>query len=327
MYSNKDLKSKIKITDDKVECPVKGCTEIVDRKRLKDNKGNNFVCEKHRILITPSTFIYQDLKDNLVCEDDIFLLNKILRTKRESRLKNENSEDAVSWNVFRYLEKENLLLHWLNKISRETHTECEIMYWSYCKSVKGTYPLLEKARKEFGEIENQGSEPDIIIKTDKTLFLLEAKLFSSNKTSGYGKTLQKRKENPKKYITGGSNLFKNIFTNNYVAILQGQKYELMRFWLLGSWMAKQEKVHKVNFELINLVIERNEKEIEIDFGKHIIQNGNNKFSRQTWESIYHFIRETGDKNKYKESILNYYENKAAGYKSNGALKDKAFELS
>ena len=222
MYAKNDLKTKIDITDNKVECPVQGCTEIVYRKRLKDNEGKNFVCEKHGILITPSTFIYQDLKDNLVCEDDIELLNNILGTKRESRLKNENSEDAVSWNVFRYLEKKNLLLQWLNKITNETHKEVEIMYWSYCNKKNGTYPLLKSAREKFGEIENQGSEPDIIIKTDKTLFFIEAKLFSSNKTSGSGETLNKRLKNKKKYLIGGNELFSDLFKKIYDDIVIDQ---------------------------------------------------------------------------------------------------------
>ena len=97
----------------------------------------------------------------------------------------------------------------------------------------------------------------------------------------------------------------------------------MRFWLLGSWMAKEKGL---NFQLINLVLDRNEKEIESDFGKHINKNDDAKFSRQTWESIYHFIKENGDGNEFKKNILSYFENKAAGYKSNGKLKDKAFEV-
>ena len=97
----------------------------------------------------------------------------------------------------------------------------------------------------------------------------------------------------------------------------------MRFWLLGYWMAKQKGL---NFHMINLVLDRNEKEIEIDFGKHINQNSKAKFSRETWESIYFFIKENGVQNKYQEKILNYFESKAAGYKSNGILRENAFEV-
>lgn len=324
MYTKKDLKDEIVITEQKVPCPVKDCDILVDRKRKTNNENKEFVCRKHRIIITPSTFIYQDIKDILVFQDDIKLLNEILGTKRESRLANENSEDAVSWNVFRYLETEGQLLKWLNEITKETHSMFEIMYWSYCNKKKGTYPLLEKARDEFGERANQGSEPDIIIKTDKTLFFIEAKLFSSNKTSGTGKTINNRKENNKQYETGGNSLFKNIFASSYVEIINDQKYELMRFWLLGYWMARQEGL---NFQLINLVLERNEKEIEKGFGKHINQNNTSIFSRQTWESLYHFINENGNKNQYHENIVSYFENKTAGYTSDGKLRDSAFDLS
>lgn len=323
MYSKNDLKNQIRITDDKVECPVKDCTETVDRKRRSNNEGKNFVCESHAITITPSTYIYNDIKNNLVNHDDIELLNSILVSKRESRLENENSEDAVSWNVFRYLEKEDLLSQWLSKTTNEIHKDIEIMYWSYSESLNTTYTLLLNARKEFGEDIIKGSEPDIIIKTDKALFIIEAKLFSSNKTSGYSKTLNKRLENKKEYITGGNNLFNTIFKTDYKTIVNDQKYELMRFWLLGYWMAKEKGL---NFQLINLVLDRNEKDIENDFGKHINQNYNTKFSRHTWESIYLFIKENGVKNKYKDDIVNYFENKAAGYNSNGKLRNKAFDV-
>lgn len=328
MYTINDLKRKVEITDYKVECPVLGCKNTVNRKRRENKVDEDFVCKEHKIVITPSTFIYKDLESNLVCKDDISLLNEILGTKRESRLKNENSEDAVSWNVFRYLEKENLLSQWLTTLTNETYSKVEIMYWSYYKSLEdtnpskgGTFPLLKKARIEFGENEHQGSEPDIVIKADATLFLIEAKLFSSNKTSGSGEVLKKRKSNPKAYEKGANCLFKKIFDSNYIDILDDQKYELMRFWLLGYWMAKNEK-----FRLVNLVLDKNEKNIESDFGKHINQNENNKFLRHTWESIYYFIKEQGIKNKYQESILKYFENKASGYKSNGVLKNKAFDI-
>jgi len=41
--------------------------------------------------------------------DDQARLDAILRGKRESRMGNEHSEDAVTWNVFRFFERHGCL--------------------------------------------------------------------------------------------------------------------------------------------------------------------------------------------------------------------------
>lgn len=47
--------------------------------------------------------------------------------------------------------------------------------------------------------------------------------------------------------------------NDYKTIVSDKKYELMRFWILGSWIAKNLNL---KFELINLVLEKREASIE-----------------------------------------------------------------
>lgn len=57
-----------------------------------------------------------------------------------------------------------------------------IVYWSYGQEEKNTWFRLGMAKKKFGEETARGSEPDVIIKNDKALFFIEAKLSSGNKT-------------------------------------------------------------------------------------------------------------------------------------------------
>lgn len=78
-----------------------------------------------------------------------------------------------------------------------------------------------------------------------------------------------------------------------VAINDG-KYELLRFWLLGSWMAKQQGL---KFVLINLVSSEKEKDIESKFKRHIKEDTDRTFLRLTWESIYGFIHEAANPRK------------------------------
>ena len=111
MFGVDELKDTIVVTDTTVECPVKDCNEIVERQRGSFKTKDRFRCPKHRIVISPSTFEYPSELDNLLWKDteDQELLHRIMKKKRESRMARDNSEDAVSWNVFRFLEKNNLV--------------------------------------------------------------------------------------------------------------------------------------------------------------------------------------------------------------------------
>lgn len=191
----------------------------------------------YNIFISPSTFEYSDESDNFLWKEkfDIELFEKIKRVKRESRMARDNSEDAVSWNVFRFLERNSLIEEFLSVITGLYLKSSEIIYWSYSQKEDKVLPELNKARREFGEVIKRGSEPDIIIKTDKVLFFIEVKFTAGNKT------IPSNKNNSKKYESGGHNWFSRVFKSDYktIAIIE-KKYELLRYWLLGTWMAKQQ---------------------------------------------------------------------------------------
>ncbi len=236
MYGINELKYEIKIFDDKVERPVSGCEEWVPRQKNNFKAINKFKCPKHKIFISPSTFEYEEEKDNLLWYTlkDKKLFEDIKKVKRESRIVRDNSEDAVSWNVFRFLDRENLLIPYLNSISNEVLNDAELIFWSYSEKESGIWSWLNKSRIEFGESIARGSEPDIIIVTDKILYFVESKLTSTNKTKPIVP------ENIKKYQSGGNNHFEKVFNSDYETLVnKNQRYELMRFWLLGTWIAKK----------------------------------------------------------------------------------------
>lgn len=196
-------------------------------------------------------------------DTDKKLFKEILKVKRESRIARDNSEDALTWNVMRFLDRQNLLKDFLTQLSKKEIKETELILWSYSPKEKSNWSLLNKARIEFGETIARGSEPDIIIRTDRVLYFLEAKLTAKNETKP--SDLQNRK----KYETGGNGLFKQIFKSDYETVaIKEERYELMRYWLLGSWMAKQLKT---DFEFYILVMQSREEQIEAEFDKHIIE--------------------------------------------------------
>jgi len=318
IYGLNNLKEDILIFSDSVECPVKGCLNKVERQRQSFKRETRFQCPTHAIFISPSTFEYNTAHQNSLWTDlhDIELLNTILIYKRESRMGRDNSEDALTWNVFRFLHRTNTLSSFLGNLSNKDIRNPELILWSYSPNEKAQFKLLNKARLEFGESISRGSEPDIIILSGKVLYFIEAKLSAKNETT------PSESNNRKAYETGGNNLFSKIFRSDYETIaITEKRYELMRYWLLGNWMAIQAGL---DFEFYSLVLDSREQTVAADFDKLIVETNNRKFSRLTWEKIYSFI--SGLPNSHEKTIIiEYFRNKTIGYDSNGHIV-KAFNL-
>jgi len=208
MLGIEELKESIETTETTVECPVKDCNEKVERQREVFKREERFKCPKHNIYISPSTFEYPSELDNLLWKDkaDLDLFNRIKKVKRESRIARDNSEDAVTWNVFRFLERNNLVEISLSSIIGVTLKSSDVIYWSYSQKEDSSLPELNRARQEFGEEIKRSSEPDVIIKTDNALLFIEAKLTAGNETVPSGIS------NSKKYETGGGNCFSKVFS-------------------------------------------------------------------------------------------------------------------
>ena len=323
MFGVEELKESIEITKTTIECPAKGCSKEVKRKYRKDTHEYTpeFKCKTHNVFISPSTFVYTNELDNLLWKDqsDRELFKGIKASKKgNSRFEHDNSEDAVSWNVFRFLEKNNLTEGFLGSITDTSPRSSEVIYWSHSQVEDKSWSLLNSARTEFEVKKSWFSEPDIIIKTDDALFFIEAKFTAPTKDS-------ERERELKNYTTGGENWFSEVFSSDFQTVaVDNRLYEMMRFWLLGTWMAKQQDL---DFYLINLVLSKKEKDIETIFGRHIKKTQRRKFLRVTWEAIYDFILKSRPSSE-KDIMLRYFRNKTKGYdgKSPLAMRKKAFSI-
>lgn len=323
MLGANDLKSVLKITHTRVDCPVRNCTRTVLRQKDHFKRLNEFKCPEHNIYISPSTFEYQERSDNILWKDEAnqdLLFKRIGKVKREiRRIARDNSEDAVTWNVFRFLEKEKLLQNFLSKLADCSVENAEVIYWSYSQSEKTVWSKLRQARKEFEIKPKSGSEPDLIVRANNVLFFIEAKLTATNNTipSSNDPLVQER------YTKGGSGWYNDVVKSDFKTIaIANKKYELLRFWLLGSWMAH---LLNLDFFLINLVLSRKEKDIETVFRNHIKESPNRIFLRATWENIYNLILESKAESTQKEKVIEYFRNKTIGYDRNGHLQ-KAFSI-
>lgn len=246
MFNLKELKQKIEKTDDIVECPVNGCKVQVKRMNNRDQKKlysyigtekdkmkefEKYFCKAHKIYITPTTFIYKYFEDNSLWYDDgdKALLKGIFKVKRiKSQLFHHNSEDAVTWNVFRFLEKTNLLSGFLTNLQNSSIKNQEIIYWSYAQSQKGLWDMLEKARKEFELVPSKGSEPDLIILCRNILLIIEAKLMDKNENGA-----KPRVED--KYVNGGQRWWDEVFCSDFKTVAIKEKKYIFGLENIHDW--------------------------------------------------------------------------------------------
>lgn len=314
MYGWNDLKKTIGITAATVECPVLDCGKSVERQRKTFLKEARFICPVHRICISPSTFEYPDERDNMLwtSEADMRLWNciKAKGVKRESRVARDNSEDALTWNVFRYLEASGLIGGFIDSLARESLSRnARVVYWSFCQMSRRPFPSLVEAASTFGEHVDRRSEPDVILDDDNVLVFIECKLSAGNSTK------PSDPDNPKLYLSGGDSWFATIFhpdaTFTKIAV-EKRLYELMRLWLLGSWIAAQAGKR---FLLVNVVREgaRIETDIEVRFNAHTQPNAQRAFVRCTWERIYsEFVLPRAGRPD-ADRVAQYLKEKTLGY--------------
>lgn len=230
----------------------------------------------------------------------------------------DRSEDAVSWNVFRYLENSGRLVGWLNSATAGNASDARVHYWSFDSRVNSTWEPLAKARVAFRELEGRGSEPDIVIETEDAYVWIEAKFGSTNKT-----TPSDADGAQQRYTSGGGRWYAHSMRSPFAAVaIEHRRYELLRLWLLGSWVAAQ---HGKQFNLVNLVRQGKEEDAPSFAAAHFRLAPSRRVHRVTWESVHDFVSAAVDHTDSDVVLLNYMKNKSLGYNSAGELI-RAFAL-
>ncbi len=237
MYDSRTLKPRIEFDEATVECPVLGCKHRVVRQRKTFRREEQFRCPEHDIYISASTYDHGAYTDNLLSSDadDRALLHRLLDQKRETeQLGRERSEDALTFNVIRALERSDLLNSVLSSIVGRQVTGAVPSYWSLNSETGQPDSRLAEARDAFREVEARGTEPDVLIDSDDTLFLIEAKLGSKNETT------PTHESSLHTYTVAVDGWYSKVFSSDAKTVAVEQAlYQLMRLWLLGTWMAKQ----------------------------------------------------------------------------------------
>ena len=197
-------------------CPVRGCSMSLET--APSQWGPMPYCPAHYIRIHRNqTFVYYNGSNkeskkaaalsNIQFERDYFASHILGNAKKAEshRICHETSEDALTWNVFSRLARENLLRGLVSDITGHSLAkDPELYLWglpAFLNDSSARLPVhaLDKARTVFEpDIKHFRTEPDIMIFVPGELLLLvEAKFTSGNTIATEDRCDDKRNHKPK----------------------------------------------------------------------------------------------------------------------------------
>jgi len=277
-------------------CPVRGCHATLQSSG--DGKTFPLRCPDHEIKIHTKTFGYGDPLRNILFERNYF--NQNIRNnpnKSEThRLGYENSEDALTWNVFSQLARTDRLTELASHLAQvELKSRPTLYLWGLPIDLDdpqrpATFATLAKARNKFERgIHKMLTEPDVMLYVHgQCLILIEAKFTSGNtiaKTDAQDVPNEKPKSRAgilSRYSVDHV-LPTRLNTDHLVEPFFSQLYRNLVF---AIWMARE--LH-VEWRLVNLVsaLHHRDSPDPTPFIHSLLPLAfQNRFVRYDWESLF-----------------------------------------
>jgi hypothetical protein len=256
-------------------CPVRGCVEASP-------------CPTHHLALHSTrggfTYVHNDPWQNLLWADadDRARLTAILHGKRESRMGHEHSEDAVTWNVFRFFERHDCIAPAIRTIFPCPDSEPLTVFWT--THDRRLWEPYRHSSDLIPEKATARSESDLILLWErKLLVVVEAKFRSPNRSDPAKRDDELRKSRP--YIKHASLHLKRAGAEE--AARDGW-YELLRNWALG--MGLKDTLGCEEFVLVNLLRKRHENEHREDPRRDFAERAcvlspNSRFVVAYWEDL------------------------------------------
>ncbi len=271
----------------RIRCFVGGCKHIL---RCPTNKDDGEACPDHKIRCHSSgTYSYADVRGNLIVDAELFATRVVGHPfKYETdRIGNENSEDALTWNVFRSFQHEKCL-HRVAEliIGQAIKDEPQLYLWGLRLSDNSFEPwdLLIAARTRFEShlpVERPQTEHDIALHLPgKYLILIEAKFTSPNTFYTEGPRRNK--------LSLTKNELLDLYWDHMTKTLNLEKahavnrvpYQLWRNLIFAEWMASKDSSSTKPF-LASLTREDHEVESCREFRS--LLNDEACFTHISWE--------------------------------------------
>jgi hypothetical protein len=282
----------------RVGCVVSGCKQWLRPPTRSVPRGE--VCPEHGIRVhRGGTFSYEDYRRNLTVDDADYFHRHIRGHpfKWEThRFGSENSEDALTFNVFRSLQRAGLL-HKIAQLCTGSNIaqEPRLLLWGLEQKADGVEPwdLLIRARERFESDLPEGrpkTEPDItLFLPGKYLVLIEAKFTSPNGVY--------QKDRKTKLFDLTLDQLINIYQDKKLKILDYDvarkreriHYQLWRNMTFAEWLAAADRSSTLAYH-VNLVRRGFEEGVAEEFLTLIRPEFHDRFEQITWENIYSVVR-------------------------------------
>ncbi len=300
----------------RVRCYVQGCNHVL-RTPTRTRRGD--ICPEHGIRCHYSsagaTYSYAKPARNIIASPDQFSRNIIGNPfKYEShRLGLENSEDSLSWNVWRSLQEAGVL-HKIVELFTGERIEVEpfLYLWGICSTDDDYKPwdLLVEARGHFESnlpVDRPLTEPDIALHLPgKYLILIEAKFTSPNTCYERGPRKDAASLTLDELLAIYQ--FSGMRIMNIRRSLAADRvhYQLWRNVVFAEWMARNDHRQTKAYHL-NLVRDGYEDDGAAEFRQLIHPSRRGRFRRVTWEQIHDRCRS----NSRVSRLCRYLERKTA----------------
>ena len=301
----------------RVRCYVRGCGRWL-RPPAPGQAGE--FCPNHGIRSHLSRFgpsySYAEPVRNVVASPRLFtdrLLGHPFKVDT-GKLGFENSEDALTWNVFRSLQEAGRLKDAARLgTGLDLPDEPRLYLWGLSLSDDRLepWPLLVEARRQFESalpVKRPPTEPDIVLHLPgRYLLLIEAKFMSANPSYEDGPRRDAES------VTKGELL--DIYRDPALQILDAGRaraadrvyYQLWRNTVFAEWMAGQAGDGTVGYHA-NLTREGAEIDSCREFRSLLRPGFEGRFAHLAWEQLYHEVVGRTE----LEMMRRYLENKTAG---------------
>lgn len=318
MFGVSLLKPQSDVGPSDVCCPVRGCGHRVPLQPALFRTTPEYRCPLHRIYVAASTFAYEREVDNLLWtgEDDLALLNGGRPRGRDLGLTHDNSERALTWNVFRWLEVSGALPAFLEHALGRTVATVDLVYWGYSPEREGVWMPLVRARNAFDEEHAEATEPAVLIDTGDTLIAVDPRL-------GPGAGRSWTPAHWEKYERGGKGWAANVFSGDLREIVADKSaFEFLKLWLLGSYMAEAEGKA---FVLMHMTPAWSGAPLLDSLRPQVKSGSGREVASVTWEDVYAYVSAECANARHAPALLTYLREKSAGYGVDGRLR-RAFAL-
>jgi hypothetical protein len=317
MYGVSTLKSRRPPDASGVVCPVRGCRHTVAAQPAVLRMTPEFKCPAHKLYLSETVSAHEKETDNLLWADGESLV--LLRESRGPRpapsLGSEASEDALSWNFFRWLEQSGslpaLVEHWLG---RPTYGGTPF-YWGWDRERERVLDALRRARSGFAEPEDDLTEPRVMLTTGELLVVFAPRAFSAG---SWRRPRSRLGESWPEYEAGASGWAAEVLRSSCADhATDPSRYELLRLWLVGTRTAD---LLGQEFALVNLVPSAWREGALGEIEPRLVCDGARRAVHATWEDAYSFIEEECASRPGAPVMLSYLEEKSAGYDRQGRLR-------